>query len=1176
MNFYDLFRSGQSVQRPSQILRIMKLIIIIMTTLLMEASASGYAQKITFSQKGSSVKTVFKEITRQTGYQVICDGELIKAAGLADVSFTEATLQEVFDEFFPRKAIKWTIADKTVIIRKDSSQAVKVLPVVVKKTDQVNQLRAIAKEIRGTVRDTVGPLPGVSIAVKGKTQIGTTTDLNGKYILDVVDESAVVVFSMVGFVTQEIPVRGKSVINVTLKPSNNQLEETVIVAFGKQKKESVIGSITTINPGELKVPSSNLTTALAGRLAGVIAYQRSGEPGADNAEFFIRGATTFGYKKDPLILIDGMEYSTQDLAQLTLDDIESFSILKDASANALYGARGANGIILITTKQGKEGKPKINIRYENSISSATRNVELADPITYMRLHNEAFITRQPNVPTPYSRSKIDNTIAGTNPVVFPAVDWQDQLLKNSTMNQRVNFNLGGGGQVATYYVAGALNQDNGILKVDNRNNFNSNIDLKKYNIRSNVGLNVSKSTHVDIRLNGNFEDYNGPLDGGQGIYRKIMRTSPVQFLPYYPVVPGTGGTAKHIMFGNLEQGQYLNPYADMVKGYKESARSLMLAQIELKQDLSFVTPGLAVNAMGNINRESFFDLRRQYVPFWYSAGSYDKLTDEYKLTPLNPDFGTDYLSFEPGDKKVSSVMHLQSAFTYNNTIKQKHALGATLVLLLDSKLDGNSDQLQESLASRNLGISGRATYSYDNRYFAEFNFGYNGSERFYETERFGFFPSAGLAWQISNEKFFKPYTDVISKLKIRGNYGLVGNDAIGGKDERFFYLSEVEMNDAANGATFGSNGGYFRPGISVSRYENRDITWETAANSTFGLELGLWNKLDIIAEYFTEHRYNILMERSSIPKTMGLQGNTPKANVGEANSKSYELQLDYNSTVGKHLILGVRGNFTYAKNRYKAYEERAYDYPWMYRVGYSTSQTWGYIAERLFVDDEEVRNSPDQRFGNNLTMGGDIKYKDINGDGVINDNDQVPIGFPTRPEIVYGFGFSASYKGFDFNAFLQGSARSSFWIDPEATAPFLQYRSNSKDLLGYKLQNQLLAAYANDHWSEQNRNLYALWPRLTSYEVQNGSGGSLSSNNTQSSTWFMRNGSFLRIKQIELGYSLPKKWIQKVKVDRLRIYATGSNLFAFSKFKLWDVEMGGEGLGYPVQKVLNFGVQVGF
>lgn len=1031
------------------------------------------------------------------------------------------------------------------------------------------------KEVRGTVRDTLGPVPGVSITVRSQSGIGTTTDLNGKYILDVPNDNAVLVFSMVGYDPVVMPVKGKTVIDIVIKQSDDQLEEAVVVAFGKQKKESVIGSITTINPKELKVPSSNLTTALAGRLAGVIAYQRSGEPGKDNAEFFIRGATTFGYKKDPLILIDGMEYSTTDLAQLTLDDIESFSILKDASANALYGARGANGVILVTTKQGKQGKPKINIRYENSISAPTKDVELADPITYMRLHNEAYVTRQPNIPTPYSRSKIDNTIAGTNSVVFPAVDWQHQLLKSSTMNQRLNVNLSGGGQVASYYVSGAINQDNGILKVDNRNNFNNNINLKKYNLRSNIQLNLTKSTVADIRLNGNFDDYNGPLDGGEGIYRKIMRTSPVQFLPYYPYVPGTGGTAKHIMFGNLEDGRYLNPYADMVKGYKESARSLMVAQLELKQDLSFLTPGLAINAMGNVNRESFFDLRRKYEPFLYTAGSYDKLNDSYRLTPINPDDGTDYLDFEQGSKSVSSVLHLQSAITYNRTLNQKHAVGGTLVMLLDSKLDGNAGGLQESLAARNLGVSGRATYGYDNRYFAEFNFGYNGSERFYKTERWGFFPSAGLAWQISNEAFFEPLLNTFSKLKIRGNYGLVGNDAIGSKSERFFYLSEVNMSNDGMGATFGSRGGYTRPGISISRYENAAVTWETAANSTFGLEIGLWNKLDIIAEYFTEHRYNILMSRASIPKTMGLQGSTPKANVGEARSKSYEVQLDYNNAISKDLYIGVRGNFTYAKNRYSAYEEPDYDYSWQYRVGHSTAQRWGYIAERLFVDDEEVRSSPTQNFGNNPTMGGDIKYRDLNSDGIINTFDQVGIGFPTRPEIVYGFAVSASYKSFDVNAFFQGSARSSFWIDPEATAPFVEYREDGNDLPGYKLQNQLLKAYADNHWSEQNRNLYALWPRLSALPIQNGSGGSLQSNNTQSSTWFMRDGSFLRVKQVEIGYTVPRRILQRIKLTNLRFYATGSNLFTLSKFKLWDVEMAGNGLGYPVQRVINFGIQAG-
>ena len=1166
MNFYDLFRSEHLVCRPNLILRIMKLIILIMTTLLIEVSGSGFAQKITFSKKGASIKTIFKEITRQTGYQVVCDGDLISSAPAADVNFNDASLQDVFDQFFSKRAIKWTIEDKTLVIRKEKISAVP--GGTARFREPVSKL---VKEIRGTVSDTVGALPGVSIAVKGKPQIGTTTDVNGKYILDVVDESAVVTFSMVGYLTQEIPVRGKTVINVILKPANNQLEETVVVAYGKQKKESVIGSITTIKPGELRVPSSNLTTALAGRLAGVIAYQRSGEPGADNAEFFIRGATTFGYKKDPLILIDGMEYTTSELARLNVDDIATFSIMKDATANALYGARGANGVILVTTKEGKEGKAKISLRVENSISEPTKMVELADPVTYMKLHNESVLTRNPLGILPYSQSKIDNTISGINPAMFPAVNWQDDLFSKRALNQRVNFNLSGGGSIATYYVASAVTQDHGNLKVDQRNNFNTNIDLKNYSLRSNVNIKVTKSTTALIRIFGSFGEYTGPLSSGADMYLNVMRTNPVMFLPYYE--PDTKHQfANHILFGNAETGNYLNPYAEMIKGYRQSSNSIMGAQFEMNQDLSnIITQGLSVRGMVNTNRRADFAISRAYIPFLYSATSYDKLNNTFLLNDLNADRGSDYISYVPGTKSVSSTFHGEVAGNYNRTFK-KHNVTGMVIFTLQNDANGNETTLQKSLPSRNVTLGGRGTYAFDNRYFGEFNFAYNGSERFYEDQRFGFFPSAGAAWFVSNEKFFQPLQSVISKLKVRGNYGLVGNDAIGSADDRFFYLSNVNMSNSAYSSSFGTDaaGGYSRPGISIDRYDNTAITWETAKNSTFGLELGLFNKWDIIAEYFTERRYNILMDRASIPRTMGLQGSTPKANVGKARSKSVDISLNYSDDISKNLFVSILGNFTYAKNKFDAYEEPQYANPWSYRVGQPIKQGWGYIAERLFVDEEEVRSSPTQKFGSTPTMAGDIKFRDVNGDGQLNSDDMVPIGFPTAPEIVYGFGFHISFKkAFDFNAFAQGSARSSFWIDPSSTAPFISYVYEKNDPAppGALLNNQLLKAYADDHWSEDNRNLYALWPRLSS--VRN-------SNNSQQSTWFMRNGAFLRIKQVELGYTFPNRIIRRIGMDKLRIYANGTNLYTFTGFKLWDIEMGGDGLKYPNQRVFNFGIEVGF
>lgn len=1170
MNFYDLFRSKRFVYRPNQILRIMKLIIIIMIAFLMDVSAVGFAQKVTFSQKGTSIKTVFKEITKQTGYQVICDGDLIKSAGTTDVDFTEATLKEVLDHLFIKKQVEWTIEDKILIIRKE-----KVMPGSTRDrlVSERAELKVLAKEVRGAVRDSVGPLPGVSIFVKGKTQIGTSTDMNGKYILDVLDENAILVFKMVGYDTQEVPVRGKTVINIVLKSSSNQLDETVIVAYGTQKKESVIGSITTINPSELKVPSSNLTTALAGRLAGVIAYQRSGEPGADNAEFFIRGATTFGYKKDPLILIDGMEYTTTELARLNVDDIASFSIMKDATANALYGARGANGVILVTTKEGKEGKAKISFRFENSISSPTKSVELADPITYMQLNNEAILTRNPLTPVFYPQSKIDNTISGVNSKMFPTVDWQDELLRKQTVNQRLNFNLSGGGQVATYYVAAAVNQDNGNLKVDPRNNFNTNINLKTYSLRSNINIKITKSTSAMVRLFGTFDDYVGPITSGSQMYLNIMRTNPVSFLPYYEPDAQHQFT-NHILFGNTETGNYLNPYAEMVKGYKTYSNSLMGAQYEIKQDFgAIITQGLSARAMVNTNRRADFSVSRAYKPFFYNTTSYDKVNNTFRLNDLNPDTGSDYIDFVPGSRNVSSTFHVETAINYNRGFGKNDITGM-VIMTAQSEGNGNQNTLLKSLPSRNLTLGGRGTYAYDNKYFGEFNFAYNGSERFYKDKRFGLFPSIGAAWYISNEKFFAPLKNTITKLKIRGNYGLVGNDAIGGPDDRFFYLSNVNMNNPAYGASFGTDGGYSRPGISVDRYDNTAITWETARNSTFGLELGIFSKLEIIAEYFIENRQNILMDRSSIPNTMGLEGAKPKANVGKAKSNSTDISLNYTNNIGKDFFISVLGNFTYAKNRFKAYEEPQYANYWSYRAGQPINQRWGYIAERLFVDEEEVRSSPVQKFGSNPTMAGDIKFRDVNRDGIINVEDQVPIGFPTSPEIVYGFGFTTKYKNFELSAFFQGSARSSFWIDPVATAPFISYTYSGETFgpggtfpAGTQLQNQLLKAYADSHWSEDNRDLYALWPRLSTTQQ---------SNNSQSSTWFMRDGTFLRVKQVEIGYTFSKKMLSRLFVDNLRLYANGTNLATLSGFKLWDIEMGGNGLKYPNQRVINFGVQVGF
>jgi TonB-linked SusC/RagA family outer membrane protein len=662
-----------------------------------------------------------------------------------------------------------------------------------------------------------------------------------------------------------------------------------------------------------------------------------------------------------------------------------------------------------------------------------------------------------------------------------------------------------------------------------------------------------------------------------------MRTNPVLFPAYYPVDEDHKFT-NHILFGNYDKGNYLNPYADLVSGYKDYNRSLMSAQFEVKQDLSFITQGLNVRALMNTNRQSYFDISRKYNPFYYSAEGYDKYANTYRLREINPDQvssgtvpqgGTDYLGApQGGDKQVTSNFYFEGAANYNRTF-YKHGISGLLVFTARGRQEGNTGSLQKSLPYRNMGVSGRATYSFDSRYFAEFNFGYNGSERFYKTERYGFFPSVGAAWFVSNEKFFNPLLTVINRLKLRASYGLVGNDEIGSADERFFYLSDVNLN-AGTGAAFGiGDQQYTRNTVQINRYENAGITWETARKANYAIELGLFNKFDIVAEYYTEKRSHILMPRKFIPATLGLQvdldDNPPKANVGEASGHGVDISVEYSQNFGKNWILQGRGNFTYATSRLDKNEDLQYgeDLWWKNRIGYPLSQQWGYIAERLFVDNNDVKNSPTQ-FGtveSGTVLGGDIKFRDINGDGVINELDQVPIGFPTTPEITYGFGLSAKYKGFDLSAFLQGTARRSFWIDVRQSSPFVAYRYSSSELQGYILQNQLLKVIADDHWSEESRNIYALWPRLSS---------TVNENNSQRSTWFMRDGSFLRVKQIEFGYTLPLKFTRRAHIENLRVYANGSNLFTFSKFKLWDIEMAGNGLAYPIQKVYNVGVHLGF
>jgi TonB-linked SusC/RagA family outer membrane protein len=1007
-------------------------------------------------------------------------------------------------------------------------------------------------------------LPGASVLVKNTT-IGVATNIDGDYVISNVPAGSVLEFRFMGYVTQEVKVTtSRTNLIVTLQEEALSVEEVTVVAFGTQKKESVISSVETVRVADLKQPSANLTTAFAGRIPGIISYQTSGEPGADNAQFFIRGVTTFGYKSDPLILIDGFEATTDDLARMQPDDIESFSILKDASATVLYGARGANGIITITTKSGHEGRVKVSARVDVNVSTPTAMLELLDGVEYMRLYNQARQSRYPEMGLYYSEQKIQGTQQGFSEMIYPNVNWYESMFNNSVVNEKANINISGGGKVATYYVAGGFDHESGLLKVAPLNNFNNNISINRFHIRSNVIFKLGPGSTLDTRISGRFESYNGPHVGANDIYKMVMHANPVDFPPVYEPDEAHKFT-RHTLFGNTTYyGNALkfNPFAEMVRGYTTRDENNISAQATLMQDLDFITPELKLQGKASVNTWTKSEGKRTYSPFYYTLETSNAMTGEYTLYNLTPYNQNDNLGDVQPDRNGDTHYYFEVRLNWNRQFG-KHALGLMTVGMAEEKIltSGKNTSIYETLPERNLGNSGRLTYDYDTRYFFEFAYGYNGSEKFTGSKQFGFFPSAGIGWLVSNEKFWEPWQNVVSLLKFKFTAGKVGNDAIAERKDRFFYLSDIT-----------SGGGYYSwgetftnvyDGYSIRRYANPNISWEESTKYNLGIELGFlpMEAIKFQLDLFRDIRDKIYWPRSNYPATSGFE-TTVHGNVGKVASRGFESSLDVKHSFNKNTWITGRGNFTYATNEVLEKDEPNYPDEYLKAIGYHTNQSWGLVAERLFVDEREIENSPSQNaYG--IYQAGDIKYLDVNNDGVVNNNDRIPMGYPTVPEIQYGFGMSFGYKSFDFSFFFQGNARTSFYIDPGT--PKNDEPTGVTGIAPFVMRRNAPAIVARNAWSETNPDVHAFWPRLST---------DLVSNNIQQSSWWLREGGFLRLKSIEMGYSLPK--VDKLFMESARLYITLENLFYVSSFKLWDPEMGGNGLGYPINRRYSIGLLLNF
>ena len=1095
----------------------------------------GQAKTFTVSLKNVTLKEVISYVEKNSQYVFFFKPEVINQSTQISVSLKNATVKQLLDKVSEQANIVYEMKERQIVLKekKVSEQS-------------VSQKKRL---LQGLVKDEQGnPIIGASIQLKN-TGTGVITDLDGLFQIQVTDKNSVIVISYIGYVTQEISVGDRSSITVQLKEDTKSLEEVVVTAFGAtQKKETMVGSIQQVRPAELKVPSSSLSTSFAGRMAGVIAIQRSGQPGADGADFWIRGKSTFGDATGVLIVLDGVEISSSDLNALDPEVIESFSILKDATATAMYGTRGANGVMIVTTKSGQDLlKPIINFRLETSMSQLTSVPEMVGGVDYMKLYNEALTTRGITTGL-YDDTKIRATEQGLNPLVYPNVDWYNEMFNKNAFAQRFNFNIRGGKKAVTYFMSASVKHDAGNLKSLSKDYFsyNNNINVMRYDFVNNLSIKATNTTKISLGLNVSLRDWKGPSAGVDGIFSMSREASPVDFPIVYParndkeIYTLWGG-----MSGGIYNNGYRNPVAEYVVGYKKQFASTVNANIRLDQDLKMVTKGLKLHVLASFKNWSKTETTRKAGYNQFEIDQYNEATGEYTLSRVGNEQKT-ALNTEgaaTGDRRI----FIQAYLDYKRKFGV-HDVNAMLLYNQDQLDNNKPDNLLSSLPRRKQGIAARLSYAYDDRYLAEVNFGYNGSENFAKNNRFGFFPSIALGYNISQEKFWGPISNVISHFKLRGSYGLVGNDGI---NERYAYLEDIVLSSDKWKYTTGVNQNVNLQGPVWNRYYNPHLTWEVGKKLNVGFDMQLFHQVNLNFDVFKEIRSKIYMQKvNTLPDFIGTGETKIYENSGKMKNVGFDIALDYNKQITKDFFLSFKGTLTYAHNTILERDEPPFQlYPNLSSVGYSRGQHLVYVADGLFRDQADVDSHAEQTLGY-IPQPGDIKYvdqPDANGncDGIINTNDRVYMGYPEDPEIVYGFGPSMKYKNWDFSFFFQGAARTSILMS--GFHPF-----------GKNATRGVMKFIADDYWSESNPNPNAAYPRLTR---------DTNANNTVNSSYWLRNGAFLKLKNAEIGYTF----------KMFRAYLNGSNLLTFSPFKHWDPEMGGgSGMKYPTQRVFNIGIQFTF
>ena len=1006
-------------------------------------------------------------------------------------------------------------------------------------------------KISGKVKDVNGPLSLVSIYEKGLPNNGTIADNEGLFSLVLKGASKTIVLTRVGYLLQEIKINPKSpVLEIVMQANDQDLNQVIVVGYGTKKRVTSTGAVSSVAGSVIKnIPTANVQNTLQGKLPGFFSVQRGGQPGHDASDFFIRGVSSLnpGGNK-PLIIVDDIEYTYEQLSQINVNEIESISILKDASTTAIYGIKGANGVLIVKTRRGKLGKPQVNLRVETGIQSPTKTPRFLSAYQAASLVNEGLAND--GLQLQFSQEDLNAFKSHSDPYGHPDVNWYHEIFKPNSLQANTNIDISGGTDNVKYFISvGAFNQNGNLHQfVDVRNKeLNNQYFFRRYNFRNNLDIQATKNLKLRLDVTGRFGQINEPAfhpyfgKAVSGIMQEIYDFHIIT--PYAAPVLNPNGSYAYAYGPNLDNEATLNARLATL-GYFRTSRSDFNVLFGASQKLDFITPGLSLE--GRIAYASTSDIardmRRDYDPPSYH---YNPVNNSYTLD-RNGNYTLSQFVLRAGNNMFDKRVNLQGYLNYDRTFSGHHVYS----MLLFNKNTYTAKNLFMpvlDVPEKFQGFTAKVGYEYKNKYLLDFNGGYNGTDRFQSGKRYGFFPAVGIGWNIAEEEGFKKKYPFVDLFKIRASYGLVGSDVV--PDNRYLYQ---QFYNRGNPYYFGENSNP-TTGIYEGTLGNANVTWEKALKKDIGIDINLFkNKLSFSIDYFNDYRYDQLFYPGSIPLLIGV--GFARENLAKVRNHGFDGQIKFQDKIGK-VYYDITGVFSFAKNKIMYEDEASPAYPWLAKTGHPIGQPFGYTSIGFYKDQTDIDNSAKPNVNASIIKPGDLKYKDLNGDGVIDERDLGPIGMPNLPNTSLGLTLGAHYSGFDVSVLFQGAFNYSFSLQGIGIEPF---------------QTQMQPVHLL-RWTTDNTD--AKFPRITS----NASG--ISSPTAYPSSFWLINAKYIRMKTVELGYQFPRKWVP-LKINGIRVYFSGYNLLTWTNYSLYqqdpEVSTNSAGDSYLNQRIMNLGFQVTF